>query len=171
VTAVSAHPAREVQLGHPVRSFVGVLLVAALGLVALQLSGVIEPRVTSFDGQGGGTAVNGAAQWTSVVIRNDAPIPVEVTGLRWPTKYATEVRISVQPQGVEVPGGMPPPAGTPTTPFTLQGGERRVITLSGTTSCLGFVTDPLELDVRTVLGIERTVAIEGSEAVDDGPCP
>lgn len=170
MTAVADHPARQVDLGHPVRSFTLALIAMGVALMALQLSGVVQPRVASDGGQGGGMALDGVAQWTSVVIRNDAPVSVEVTGLRWPTTHATDVHIGVQPRGVEVPGGMPPPPDAPTTPFTLQGGETRVITLSGTTACAEFVTGPLELDVRTALGIERTVAIEHSSSFDDGPC-
>jgi hypothetical protein len=171
MTAVSSPATRAPELGHPVRSFVVALMVLALGLVALQISGLVQPRVTSFGGQGAGIAIEGVPQWTAVVIRNDAPIPVEITDLHWPTKHATDVHVGVQPAGDEVPGTVPPAGGWPTAPFTMQGGETRVVVLSGTTSCGDFVTGPLQLDVRTALGIERTVAIEGSSTSDDGSCP
>ena len=39
MTAIAEHPVREVDLGHPIRSFTAVLIASALVLVVVQWSG------------------------------------------------------------------------------------------------------------------------------------
>lgn len=159
-----------IDLGHPVRAFVLVLVGLAVGLVALQASGAVMPRVTNFEGRGAGSAVEGQAQWEAVVIQNDALLPVRVQSLRWPTANATDVQVDVLPKGVEVPGGLRAPTSTPATPFTLEPGEKRVVVLTGETTCPAFDTRELHLLVRTAVGIERDVVVDGTGATTD-PCP
>ena len=172
MTATTGSTYPELHLGHPVRSFVIVLVAIAAGLLLLQLSGAVMPIVTSFEGQGAGMAVDGQAQWKAVVIRNDALLPVRVESLSWPTANATDVRIDVLPKGTEVPGAPPIPSPTaPVTPFTLDGGEKRIVVLSGTTTCPQFDTRELRMVVRMAVGLDREVVVEGTGSPDGQACP
>lgn len=160
---------RELDLGHPVRSFVLVLLAVAAGLLVLQLSGAVMPLVTNFEGQGGGGDYGGRTDW-AVVIRNDGLLPVRVESLSWPTMHATDVRVDVLPRGVDVPGPpIPPPAEA--VPFTLDRGEKRVVVVSGVTPCPVLMARELRMVVRPALGIDRRVVVEGTDSLDFGPCP
>lgn len=161
---------RELDLGHPVGSFVVVLIAIAAALLVLQLSGAVMPVVTNFQGQGGGGDIAGRAHW-GVVLRNDGLLPVRVESLNWPTTKATEVRVDVLPRGVDVPGpAFPPPAGA-ATPFTLDRGEKRVVVVSGETACPALMAGELRMVVQTALGIDRRVVVEGTDSLDFGPCP
>lgn len=170
MTTTTEGTSRELDLGHPVRSFVLILTAIAVGLVVLQLSGAVMPLVTHFEGQGGGGDYGGRSSW-AVVIRNDGLLPVRVESLAWPTSKATNVRVDVLPRGVDVPGPpLPPPRGA-ATPFTLDRGEKRVVVVSGETTCAVLMAGDLRMVVRPALGIDRRVVIEGTDSLDFGPCP
>jgi hypothetical protein len=162
-------PAPPIETNHPVRSFVVVLLALVVALLALQLSGAVLPRVTNFQGQQGSLATNGQVQWTAAVIRNDAPLPVEIESVEWPTRHASDLQVDVLPEGEIYPAG-PPAVPTGGAPFTLAGGEKRVVVVSGDTPCAAFDTGDIELVVRTAAGLTRRVVVEGT-AADPGACP
>ena len=78
-------PPTAPEVGHPVRSFVAVLLLAALALLALQWSGAVWPALSV--GQRGPDPMGLPAGHLGerIDIHNDGAFPVRVRSVDWPS--------------------------------------------------------------------------------------
>lgn len=155
MTAVAEHPAQELDLGHPVRSFTAVLIAIALVLVVVQWTGVANPRISPTNHSA--TYLAAPAQTFSIQVRNDAPVAVEVTGLAWPTSNMASKEVGIVPtaDGPEDPltSGL-----QPFEPFTLDGGETTWLGLRVLPECSATIGEPT-IEVRTRSGLHHEVVI------------
>lgn len=173
----------DLELGHPVRSFVAVLVLIGALLLGIQWTGAVQPLLTN-PGGGGGTEGDGVES-RLVRLQNDGLLPVEVQGIDWPTPGWTDTHLAALPAGITFPGELPTPGAAgaePVEPFTLEPGEdgARWIVLTGRPACPNQPTAAtLQVHARTWLGVERRVNVGTNDAVDDfgftpgdeGSCP
>lgn len=159
-TTADATSLADHDVGHPVRSFVLVLVALAVLLVGVQILGVAQLRVaystTSGARQGSGS------MWQVVVIRNEGVMPVRILSISWPVTGIDDAITGVLPPGKDAPTHGSAAGTAPLSePFTLDGGEQRGLVVSGVERCAGsFGADPVRVRARTLVGIERTVEIE-----------
>jgi hypothetical protein len=166
VTAV-AEPRAEIDLGHPVRSFVAVLVAIALALVVVQWSGFANPRVSPTNHSA--TYLAAPAQTFSIQVRNDAPLPVEVTGLAWPATNVASQEVGIVPSAEGDDDDPLTAELRPFEPFTLDGGETVWLGVRVLPDCGATIGDPT-LEVRTRSGLRHEVAIpQGGQDVGE-PC-
>jgi hypothetical protein len=133
----------EVNLGHPVRTFVIVMVTIGLLLLVVQWSGVFLPRVVS---TGGSASEVAADRWiVRAQVVNEGPLAIDVVGVEWPGVGGAKVAT------------LP----TPFEPITIDSGETGSIEVVVIVDCspdhtLGGL-GPLELEVRSPVGIRRTL--------------
>lgn len=169
----------QLELGHPVRSFVVVLLLVGAALLGVRWGGVVHPQLTTSGSGFREAEAEGGREYHMVLLENDGLAPLRIEAIDWPTRGWTDVQFGVLPSGVGSEGPLPSPttAGAATfEPFTLDGGfdEARWIVMSGRPSCPGGpISENVEVQVRTWIGVERTVSVAGPEAgsSDADVCP
>lgn len=130
---------------HPVRRFLLVVATLALLAVVLWWTGAAAPRLSS-PGGGSATSIDGDGT-AEIEIFNDAMTGVDVVGVSFEGSVAEvlDFRVTARAgQGTRLPGRE---TATLTIDYHLDG-------------CLPHRGDgPLVIEVRTVLGIERTVRL------------
>lgn len=153
----TGHPDQELDLGHPVRSFVAVMVMIGVALVALQWSGLVVPRLSA---PGAGVGERQGSHLVHVEVQNDGPLAVEVIDAQWPSGVLD----------AEL-GLLPAPSAElePFAPFTLDSGESGLIGLEIPTSCGGEV-GTLELLVRSPAGVHRWITFEHQQQSIAGAC-
>jgi hypothetical protein len=161
VATVTDRRADDVDPGHPVRSFVAIMTALAALLVLVQWSGAVLPRVAS---PGSGVSEMANDRWVvQAEIVNEGPFAVEILRIRWPASGgATASAPGLLPVTTDADGYTLRLAPAPFEPFTLEPGGARWIGAEVRTDCgPDYVVGglgPLELDVRTPLGVRRTLA-------------
>ena len=156
----------ELDLGHPVRSFVVVLTVSGLLLLALQWTGAVHPQI-----QAGETGSAELAGDTVVVIevRNDGALPVRVEDLRWPVERSADSVIGLAPSTSVPGGGSVSYALAPFVPFTLDGGASRWIGIRITPECSASLGSP-RIRVRTATNLRRWIDLDQLDRDVQGGC-
>jgi hypothetical protein len=167
VTAVAARPTPALELGHPVRSFVVALVGIALLLLVVQWSGFANPRLSPTHHSG--THRAGPTETFSLQIRNDAPLPVEIVAIEWPTTNVASQEVGITPSAGGADDAPLTAELLPFEPFTLEGGETAWLGIRVAPECSATIGDPT-IDVRTRSGLRHDVEIpQGSQNVGD-PC-
>lgn len=151
------------ELGHPVRSFVVVLLLIGAALFGIQWSGAVSPQLNLSAGRSG--EADGGREYRMVLLQNNGLLPLRVEAVDWPTGGWSDVRTGVLPAGVSYEGSHPSPQvpgdGT-IEAFTIGGGfdEGRWIVVSGRPTCPSRpLSSSTQVHVRTWAGVERTVEV------------
>lgn len=155
---------------HPVRSFVTTLIAIGVLLLAIQVSGAVQPRLTTY---GNGRGERETNVFAAVVIRNDGALPVRIESVEWPSTGGQNITIGLLPEGVDV-AGRPSPStpASPVRPFTLSSGERRVIVITATPTCAGsFSAGALRLRAHGVTGFDRNVEMANTDPGSPAVCP
>ena len=168
VAVVARRHGEDVDLGHPVRSFILVMVAVGVLLLVLQWSGAVMPRVSSTSG---GMSENDLGQILQAEVHNDGPLAVDVVGARWPVEDAVVIGLGVLPM-TDDGTGYPLSLGVaPFAPFTLEPGESGWIGLAIRAQCGGEAqVGALELDVRAPVDIERTMTFEYQQQSVTGTC-
>jgi hypothetical protein len=166
MTATTASPTTELPLGHPVRSFVLVLIGLGLILLAAQWTGVVNPDI---HGVGSGTADLGdGAQTFTVAVENGSTLPVEILDLEWPATHVASRELGIAPSSQSPDGSTVSYLLVPFEPFTLDGGETAWVGIRVVPECSATVGEPT-VEVRTASGLRRWVALgQPGEAVQGG---
>ncbi len=165
-TTTTPEATEEVKgLGHPVRSFVVVLLLIGAALLGVRWSGGVNPQVTVSAGSYG-DAENGR-QYRMVLVQNNGLAPLRVEAVDWSTREWSDIRVGVLPADITYEGQHPLPRALgdgSAEPFTIGAGfdEGRWIIVSGRPACpepLDSEALGLELHIRTWVGVERTAEL------------
>lgn len=168
-TSAAVAPAQaDLELGHPVRSFVVLLLFIGGVLLGIQASGAVHPQLRTSGASSG--ELDDGREYRAIELQNDGFAPLRVEAIDWPTLGWTDVELGVlspdtrfdDPSPASVPAGM-----APLEPFTLSGefGQARWIVLIGQPTCPGRpISESVEIRVRTWAGVERSVSIAGPDA-------
>jgi hypothetical protein len=141
---------------RPVLRFVLVVAALAVALGALAWTGAAAPAVTA-QTMGEGTEADGELGYLLALVENRGSLPVRVTQATWTSEALGDAELFVGPEAHA------PDAMVPFEPFSLAGGERRVIMLRGTIECplpgdrVTVATDPLEITAKPAAGPSRHV--------------
>jgi hypothetical protein len=167
MTATTEDTRQELDLGHPVRSFV--LVVVGLGLILLgaQWTGLVHPDVHAM---GGGSADLGdGAQTFTVAVRNSSVLPVEILEVDWPATHVTSSEVGIAPSSTSPDGSTVSYLLRPFEPFTLDGGETVWIGIRVVPECDASLGEPA-VRVRTASGLERRIDLHQSGEAIHGGC-
>jgi hypothetical protein len=167
MTAIAEHPVREVDLGHPVRSFTAVLIASALVLVVVQWSGFANPRLHPTSVSGG--YADGPIQTFTIEVQNDSPLPLEITALDWPTTNMASAEAGVVPSSGQL--GVAPPGAPvdPFEPFTIDGGTTAWLGITVVPRCSAGIGSP-RVEVRTPSGLRHQVDLDRGGFDVGEPC-
>lgn len=157
-------------LPRPVLRLATAIVAVCAALAAVAWSGLGNPRLSidHFESSVGGPMVYGWAE-----LRNDGSFEVTIEDLTWEARSGlVATSLTVAPAGADLddPEGSLAErvaATAPFQPFSLAGGEERVVLLVGRVVCMpaGAVTSevaPLEVTASAPLGRARTTVLEGS---------
>lgn len=146
-------PAAAPEVGHPVRSFVAVLVLAAVVLLALQWSGALWPQLSpGLSRYEADLPVGRVGEL--VEIRNDGALPVRVRAVDWPSHGLEEA--AVERIDHSSPGVIDLARRQPATDFEIPAGGSVTLVLSGLPTCDATVEHP-RLHVDSWFGPDRTV--------------
>jgi hypothetical protein len=148
-------PPASPEVGHPVRSFVAVLLLVAAALLVLQWSGALWPRLHPGGSSSSATGPGGRVE-ERLEVRNDGPLAVRVLAVDWPSQGLVEPVVE-RIDHLE-PGVVDLSARQPARDFEIPAGGSVTLVLSGGPSC-AIVVSPPRLHVDPPVGPDRTVAI------------
>ena len=163
VTEERADEPVPLDAGHPVRNFVGVLLLIAAVLGAIWWTGALTPRLEVTDSN---SIVDSCTHRTEIWLRlaNPAPFGIEVRSVRvsFSNLHVDTVTVGPDRGPVVGPNGRVSPTslGGPLRPFHLGAGEARMVTAAGVLPG-GDDSGPgprVVVTARTPLGFTRTVA-------------
>jgi hypothetical protein len=142
---------RELDVGHPVRSFVAVLVAVGLLLVVVEWTGAVHPQVHE-SSEAVPSLGDGEQQTFVVAVHNDGLLPLRVEDVDWPVERMVNSQIGVAPStGDSVSYDL-----EPFEPFTLEGGATRWIGIRVTPACSAWL-GALEIRVQTALHLHRWV--------------
>lgn len=166
MTATTAPRTGELELGHPIRSFVLVLLGLGLILLGVQWTGLVYPDVHAM---GSGVAdVGDGAQTFTVAVQNGSLLPVEILDVDWPAAHVTSRELGIAPSSTSPDGSTVSYRLVPFEPFTLDGGETAWIGIRVVPECDASLGEPV-VQVRTASGIQRHIDLgQPGEAVQGG---
>lgn len=156
---------------RPVGTFVALIVLASVALVALGVSGAVAARLDS-PGWAESAPAPGQRVWT-VEIRNAGALPVQVEAATWPVQGLDHVELLLGRPGRPGPaaGGTQADA-VPFAPFTLDGGETRLVALRGDLRCPpgipGALAAPVQVE-RLTLRVRSPVGRR--QSIDLGPGP
>ncbi len=148
-------------LGHPVRSFTFAMLGLGLLLLALQWTGVVHPDLES---QHGYSTSFGRLEIVMVEVHNAGALPVRIEDATWPTAGMEYTKLGLAPDGWNDDGGSLDLAHIPALrPFTLDPQHARWLAITVVPGCVAEVGEP-SVEVRTTVGLRRTVDLRGQQA-------
>lgn len=164
---------------RPVASFVALALAATALLGGLAWTRVANPTVSgaaardTFDSAG-------RRRFAVAEITNRGSLPVRVTSLVWATSGLRDPTVLVRPAGLSTDGS----AGRlgdldrarPFEPFTLQGGEDRLVYVVGDQVCPNgrpttWAANAIVIGVRSPVGIDRTRVLRATRVGPSSACP
>jgi len=160
-------PTRQIDLGHPVRSFVLALVGLAVALLVLQWTGFANPQVHGTSYSGSYSA--GPLRTFTAEVKNDSPFPVEVVELAWPTTNMRHAEVGIAPSTTSPDGSTVSYALEPFEPFELAAGESAWVGVRVLPDCPATVGHP-QLEVRTASGLVRHVEIDQGGFDLGDPC-
>ena len=166
MTTTTAPRTGELELGHPVRSFVLVLVGLGLILLGVQWTGLVDPDVHTM-GSGAADLGDGAQTFT-VAVQNGSLLPVEILEVDWPATHVTSSEVGIAPSSESPDGTTVSYVLRPFEPFTLDGGETAWIGIRVVPECEASLGEPA-VQVRTASGLERRIDLDQpGEAVQGG---
>jgi hypothetical protein len=163
-------PPAAVDLGHPVSSFVAVMVALAALLTGLDWSGAIQPNVR-VKSQMATTAVDDR-ELQAVLLQNEGVFPVEVERIEWGNPRWTDVGVAVMEPGARGTRA-DVAAGETADPFRLESRDERWVVVTGRQPC-GFGPSNLVVHLRSQAGVHSTMRLPvvWSDSVVDVPtCP
>jgi hypothetical protein len=166
MTSTTAPWTEDLELGHPVRSFVLVLVGLGLILLGVQWTGLVHPDVHAM---GSGVADLGdGAQTFTVAVQNSSFLPVQILEVDWPVSHVTSSEVGIAPSSTSPDGATVSYLLRPFEPFTLDGGQTAWIGIRVVPECDARLGEPT-VRVRTASGLERRIGLDQpGEAVQGG---
>ncbi|MGK2948863.1 MAG: hypothetical protein ACSLFP_09835 [Acidimicrobiales bacterium] len=143
-------------VGHPVRSFVAVLVLVAVALMGLRWTGALWPQVhpgmSGFDA----SVLPDGRVGEYLELHNDGALTVRVLAVDWPSQGLLDPVVELLDQ--PAPGAVDLAARGPATDFEIPAGGSVAVLLSGRPTCNVTAGSP-RLHVDAWFGPDRTVEV------------
>lgn len=168
VRSGGVNPDLGARRGHPEMRLVGLLLVVLATLTGIRWTGVVWPQ-TDLRSSSMSGSVDEATGWSfaAVEVHNNGLLPVKIRNLEVvQSRPATDVSFYLRDPGPVREGRAYPavPAALetitdlrPLTPFELGRGENREVVMMFRIACSTDWPTGVDMEVRTALGLDRTV--------------